>query len=342
MAFSMKMQPKGPKPGSFGGFKMAVQNKVPAKPKAVAKAPAPVVSLFAESMEKEDETADRQKKIGMFQTVQIEAKSKQAELQAAALIAEDPTVFQYDEVIEVQDDTRATRHALPQERAGVSQAKAAPKRQQSRYVETIKARRELREKEHDLWYEKRIQREREDQERTHGKAAEVFVTSAYKEHLAENKSFAKLLEERDAVDAQNAVENKLGFSAMAGFHRNLLDRGMASSTKAPEPAPSAPAEDEPTADDSEAPAGPAAEGPATEVPAQAAGPAPAPASEPEAGEADPGPVPPPAAAAVGEKRPREAVEEEAPKGPTPEEQAAAVSDAKARYLARKKAKMGAS
>jgi coiled-coil domain-containing protein 55 len=109
--------------------------------------------------------------------------------------AEDPTVFQYDEVVG-QSSARSDSF----NRVGTKTSMA----EQPKYIGGLLAQAAERKRKDEVLYEKRLIREREAEDRANlegGLPTEQFVTDAYKKKLAENRKYEqeqKLLAELEA------------------------------------------------------------------------------------------------------------------------------------------------
>jgi coiled-coil domain-containing protein 55 len=109
--------------------------------------------------------------------------------------AEDPTVFQYDEVVG-QSSVRSDSF----NRVGTKTSMA----EQPKYIGGLLAQAAERKRKDEVLYEKRLIREREAEDRANlegGLPTEQFVTDAYKKKLAENRKYEqeqKLLAELEA------------------------------------------------------------------------------------------------------------------------------------------------
>lgn len=109
--------------------------------------------------------------------------------------AEDPTVFQYDEVVE-QTASRSQTFNRPGTKTLMTE--------QPKYIGGLLAQAAERKRKDEVLYEKRLIREREAEDKANlegGLPTEQFVTDAYKKKLAENRKYEqeqKLLAELEA------------------------------------------------------------------------------------------------------------------------------------------------
>jgi coiled-coil domain-containing protein 55 len=109
--------------------------------------------------------------------------------------AEDPTVFQYDEVV-----TQSSSRSESFNRIGTTTSMT----EQPKYIGALLAQAAERKRKDEVLYEKRLIREREAEDKANlegGLPTEQFVTDAYKKKLAENRKYEqeqKLLAELEA------------------------------------------------------------------------------------------------------------------------------------------------
>jgi len=161
-----------------------------------------------------------------------------AQRQAEALQAEDPTVFQYDEVIDdIKDDLQVEgpsqsvrTEALQQKKRvgltvleGADAVKTGSKRQ-SKYIEKVIVATDRRRVEQQIIEDRALKREKEQR-----KDAEVFVTEAFTQELKRRKHFEDELELQDMRDKMKAAEKQENGRGFADMYRNLLNGGLASS-----------------------------------------------------------------------------------------------------------------
>jgi len=201
------------------------------KPEPLKKAPAGL-SIFAESMEEEENAEKERIKQGFHPRVEISGgTSKQLEEQMDSIVKEDPTAFQFDELLAEDEDASLAKAKSKVQTEGLDQKKrvglfiptGGPNEgQKSQYIQKLEKVREFREMEKEIVEQKVINRERKKEKNLYGEK-DVFVTSAYKERLKERDSFLKAQkakdEEDEARDAEK-MEHGMGFAA---FHRTLLD-----------------------------------------------------------------------------------------------------------------------
>ncbi len=129
----------------------------------------------------------------------------------AALVGQDPTLIEYDEVY----DKLKAKDEQYQERKQTKQSiRGKPK-----YVEKLIHEAEKRKLQTDLWYERKLQREEEAERALFGET-EKFVTPAFVRHLEELKQFE---EAQAAEEKRNAATTQ----GMQGFMANLIGLGSA-------------------------------------------------------------------------------------------------------------------
>lgn len=197
-----------------------------------------VAALFQESM---DVDAKRQANPTACLWAKPSVEAIQSQRRADELVAQDPTIFQYDEVLDEvhkSADTAASARGgqkirldgLEQKKrvgltlsAGADKVKTGVKRD-SRYIEKVLVATDRRKAEQQIIEDRLLQKEKLQNE-----GSEVFVTAGFKEELKRRKRFEQELAEqevRDDAKAAEKQENGLGFASM---YRNLLDRGLATS-----------------------------------------------------------------------------------------------------------------
>ncbi|OQR98616.1 hypothetical protein ACHHYP_08311 [Achlya hypogyna] len=147
-----------------------------------------------------------------MQAVVGQSKAERAVQEA---LASDPNVFDYDGVYDSMQAERVKQKA----------AKKVEGVPQSKYINVLLEKAKIREIEHDRIRERRLLKEREEDDKLHGDT-EKFITSSYKRKLME----AKRWEEEDArlaeIEAAQDV-TKRGELGMAGFYANLLTNNIA-------------------------------------------------------------------------------------------------------------------
>jgi hypothetical protein len=193
-----------------------------------------VSTLFAESVDHEEKSG---KSAGIPSYSKLSHEALQAQRNAEALQAADPTIFQFDEVLEdIRDESDSSfgsqlvrTNALEQKKRvgltlmeGSDSCRAGAKRQ-AKYVEKVLIATDRRRVEQQIVEDKLLKKDKDI-----NKDREVFLTSGFKQELKRRKKFEDELDAQDQADARKAAdrrENGLGF---ADFHRNLLSGGLAS------------------------------------------------------------------------------------------------------------------
>ncbi|KAL8198991.1 UNVERIFIED_CONTAM: Nuclear speckle splicing regulatory protein 1 [Gekko kuhli] len=138
---------------------------------------------------------------------------KQTKLEIQRALAEDSTVYEYDNIYDDIQQKKAESHA------GSLLGKEEKK---PKYIQNILKAAELRKKEQEKRMEKKIQKEREME----GGAfddKEAFVTSAYKKKLQERA------EEEERERREAALEACLDVTKqkdLSGFYRHLLNQSV--------------------------------------------------------------------------------------------------------------------
>lgn len=136
---------------------------------------------------------------------------KEVELQHKAALEQDSTAFAYDEVY---DDIKA--------KSAPSQ-KVDPEQSKPKYITKLLDKAKARQQEQEIIYERKLLKEREREDHLYGDK-DKFVTTAYKQKLAEQ---AKWIEEeriRELQEQANEVTNKKDLS---DFYHNLLSKNVA-------------------------------------------------------------------------------------------------------------------
>ncbi|CAM9223546.1 unnamed protein product, partial [Ectocarpus fasciculatus] len=111
-------------------------------------------------------------------------------------------------------------HALNQSNS----ATVAPK---SRYISSLKCTAAVRDKEKDRIYERKLLRERQEEEKTLGLAEDEpkYITSAYKKKLMEEQKWDYEDKLNDEIERRNDVTTKK--DGMGGFYAGLLTKNIA-------------------------------------------------------------------------------------------------------------------
>lgn len=167
----------------------------------------PRPSVFNESSDSEEEgqgaTDWMKKALKRESEKNFQRRQHQVDIQKA--LAEDPTVYQYDEVYD----------KIEEKKAEVTTAKKLDKK--PRYIQSLMLQAEKRKREQERRNERIIQKEREA-EGDKFKDKESFVTSAYKAKLEE---FRQQEEEEKRMDAIEALIDVTKQKDLGGFYRHL-------------------------------------------------------------------------------------------------------------------------
>lgn len=130
-------------------------------------------------------------------------------------MTEDPLIFDYDGSYDDMKKDKIMSHPLSQ-----SFSKDPPK---SKYVSNLKTAAVLRERENDKAYERKLLKERKEEEEQFGEEEQKFVTSAYREKLEERQKWEYEERIQSAMDKKNDVRVK----GMQSFYSNLLTKNVA-------------------------------------------------------------------------------------------------------------------
>mmetsp|Transcript_37854 Transcript_37854/g.97933 ORF Transcript_37854/g.97933 Transcript_37854/m.97933 type:complete len:375 (-) Transcript_37854:110-1234(-) len=241
-----------PKTGAFKGFGFGAKPAGPSKaagarpaglslparkPTAKAAAAGGVTGLFKESLDGEEDDGSRKQKNGLPAWAKPSEKALHAQKMAESLQAEDPSVFQYDEVIDdireeagLQSSSQSVRaDALTQKkRVGLTVPKGAENvatgsQRQAKYIEKVMLATDRRKVEQQIIEDRLLKKEKDAR-----KDCEVFVTEAFKEELKKRKRFEEEMERQDTRDSILAAEKQENGAGFADMYRNLLNGGLAS------------------------------------------------------------------------------------------------------------------
>jgi len=162
----------------------------------------------------------------------------QAQRQADELLAQDPSIFQYDEVIDdIKQDLSV--EAMPQavrtepmeqkKRVGLTVPRGATdvmtgSKRPAKYIEKVIVATDRRRVEQQIVEDRLLKKEKDQR-----KDCEVFVTEAFKEELKRRKKFEEELEAQEMRDDARAVEKQENGAGFADMYRNLLNGGLATS-----------------------------------------------------------------------------------------------------------------
>jgi len=216
-----------------GGFSMAAK---PGLPKAKAKTPV-VSALFQESMEQDETTTTGVS--GLPSWSKLTPEARQAQRAAESLQAEDPSVFQYDEVIdeikegmdmEVNGQNVRADAMVQKKRVGLTvpegadEVKTGTKRTAPKYISQVMIATDRRRVEQQIVEDRLLKKEKDAR-----KDSEVFVTEGFKEELKRRKKFENELEAQEVRDQMLSAEKMENGAGFASMYRNLLNGGLATS-----------------------------------------------------------------------------------------------------------------
>jgi coiled-coil domain-containing protein 55 len=129
-------------------------------------------------------------------------------------LAEDASVFEYDSHHDTNQSLKKQKMETKDEERTL---------RKSRYVETLMAKRDEREKEEEILKERRLLKERQKEDHLYGDK-EKFVTAAYKEKLAKDAVWQKIEAKKDAAETEEAV---VGSKNIASFYAHLMNGNTA-------------------------------------------------------------------------------------------------------------------
>jgi len=186
------------------------------------------LNIFTQSMRNEVDVEASRIKQGLHPRVQVNlTTSRRVTEDMEALQKEDPSVFQFDELIEDDGRKRESIEGLEQKkRVGLFVPSGGPlKVPSSQYISQLERRKEFRDMEKEIIEQRVINRDRKKEKDAH-EDKEVFVTSAYKDRLKEREEFLRELASKEKIDdARDASKMEHGFG-FAALHRNMLEEGL--------------------------------------------------------------------------------------------------------------------
>jgi len=169
-------------------------------------------SIFGQdSSDSDEETGDDWVKKSLKVKANNSGLKKQAKLQMARALEEDPTVFQYDEVY---DEIEKKKEVEKESKKDVDR--------KPKYVHNLLKAADERQKEFERRIERQVQKERE-KEGNEFADKESFVTSAYRKKMEE---IAKQEEEEARIAQIEAVLDVTKQNNMDGFYRHLYRQTM--------------------------------------------------------------------------------------------------------------------
>lgn len=145
-----------------------------------------------------------------------DAQKRQARAAQQKALAEDPTVYQYDELYDEMDSKR--------KEAKVDKSKEERK---PKYIGKLLETAEKRKKEHERRIERQVQKER-DAEGEKFQDKESFVTSAYRAKLEEMK---KAEEEEKREEYLESIGDVTKQKDLGGFYRHIYSQKMGESAE---------------------------------------------------------------------------------------------------------------
>ncbi|CAM9891783.1 unnamed protein product [Ectocarpus sp. 4 AP-2014] len=147
----------------------------------------------------------------------ISAKQeKQAKKEYEDALQADPSVFDYDRVYDGMKESRESKVAA----ATVAREK---EKRQPKYIGNLLKQAKMRAVESDRIFDRKLQKEREEQDKLEGEATMKFVTSAYKKKLMEQKKWELQQQLEDEREQRNDVTK----TGMGGFYSNLITKNIA-------------------------------------------------------------------------------------------------------------------
>ena len=170
----------------------------------------PKLGIFANDDDDDDGEASNVEAQIAAQQRHAHSVARNEEVYKEAL-AQDPTVFDYDEVYE-----------------NFNSGKAAQKRKdklsrESKYIADLKAKAAERDREQTMVYERKLVREVEKEEHLYG-SKEKFITSSYRKKLEEEKLWHEQEKLREEEEKRNDVTKRGNLGA---FYSNLLTNNVA-------------------------------------------------------------------------------------------------------------------
>eukprot|EP00752_Nemacystus_decipiens_P014722 g13112.t1 len=147
----------------------------------------------------------------------ISAKQeKQAKKEYEDALEADPSVFDYDRVYDGMKESRESKIAA----ATIEHEK---EKRKPKYIGNLLKQAKMRAVESDRIFDRKLQKEREEQDKLEGEATMKFVTSAYKKKLMEQKKWELQQQLEDEREQRNDVTK----TGMSGFYSNLITKNIA-------------------------------------------------------------------------------------------------------------------
>ncbi|KAG7350783.1 coiled-coil domain containing protein [Nitzschia inconspicua] len=161
-----------------------------------------------------EETANSSGRQAVNQQIAKEQAALRKRAQAILTTVEDPSMYDYDGAY----DTFKSK----QDDADDQAKKKAQEDRKSKYIGDLLKAAQVRERERDAIYERRIAREQaEEDAKEEFSGKEKFVTKAYKRKLEERKQWELEQEEKERQEDANDVTKKSAGAAFASFYGNL-------------------------------------------------------------------------------------------------------------------------
>lgn len=168
----------------------------------------PAAGIFGDSSSEDDEKKSKTAKVNISLS---QSQKKQDKLVQEKALAEDATIYQYDEVY---DD-------IEQARNEAKNSKKDPERK-PKYINKLLEAADKRKKDQERRIERQVQKER-DEEGEMFKDKESFVTSAYREKLEEMR---KAEEEEKRQDYLESIGDVTKQKDLDGFYRHIYAQKM--------------------------------------------------------------------------------------------------------------------
>jgi len=145
----------------------------------------------------------------MIQKEQVNNKKlRKAQQVLSQVLAQDPTAFAYDEVYE--EMKKSQLQADPADKK---------KKREPKYIKHLLEQALEREKDDNIVYQRKLQKELEEEEKLYGKEREKFVTQGYKKQLELNKQHEEEQKKQEEKEKAHTAER----AGMNSFYLNMLD-----------------------------------------------------------------------------------------------------------------------
>eukprot|EP00612_Vaucheria_litorea_P000126 CAMPEP_0171455646 /NCGR_PEP_ID=MMETSP0945-20130129/2458_1 /TAXON_ID=109269 /ORGANISM="Vaucheria litorea, Strain CCMP2940" /LENGTH=304 /DNA_ID=CAMNT_0011980929 /DNA_START=265 /DNA_END=1176 /DNA_ORIENTATION=- len=181
-----------------------------------SKCNAKVLAAFAEDSDSEQDKKDLEdptsrKAVNRRLLVEQESRKRQMESSQMSAVFEDPSIYEYDEVID----------ELPRKINKKDPDKKAPQ-----YIHSLMEQAKMRNIEQDRAYDRKLAKEREEGDKEFGNAEMKFITSSYKKKLMEQKKWEIARDIEASKEEKAESEMKLS-GGMTAFYSNLLTKNIA-------------------------------------------------------------------------------------------------------------------